>query len=292
MSRVLILSDDAELTVELVQAVGDDRDDVTDTASIGECRRLLLEEAPHLLVLDGMIRESDAEKELESVFEACRSADIPVIVVGDDPREEEDAPALIIVDCLDATPEKDDLLHRKRMFLQLKERLDQLRSQAVIDQLTGRYNRRYLEEQLAMRWEEAKRYETALSLVLFDLDHFKNVNDTMGHPFGDGVLRQTADLVQEQVRKEDVLARYGGEEFAIILPHTDRLGAAILAERVREAVAANECTSGDQSVTVTISAGVVSLPLDQVSTVEEFVEMTDRRMYQAKREGRNQTVFE
>jgi len=292
MSRVLILSDDAELTVELVQAVGDDRDDVTDTASIGECRRLLLEEAPHLLVLDGMIRELDAEKELESVFEACRSADIPVIVVGDDPREEEDAPALIIVDCLDATPEKDDLLHRKRMFLQLKERLDQLRSQAVIDQLTGRYNRRYLEEQLAMRWEEAKRYETALSLVLFDLDHFKNVNDTMGHPFGDAVLRQTADLVQEQVRKEDVLARYGGEEFAIILPHTDRLGAAILAERVREAVAANECTSGDQSVTVTISAGVVSLPLDQVSTVEEFVEMTDRRMYQAKREGRNQTVFE
>ena len=292
MSRVLILSDDAELTVELVQAVGDDRDDVTDTASIGECRRLLLEEAPHLLVLDGMIRESDAEKELESVFEACRSADIPVIVVGDDPREEEDAPALIIVDCLDATPEKDDLLHRKRMFLQLKERLDQLRSQAVIDQVTGRYNRRYLEEQLAMRWEEAKRYETALSLVLFDLDHFKNVNDTMGHPFGDAVLRQTADLVQEQVRKEDVLARYGGEEFAIILPHTDRLGAAILAERVREAVAANECTSGDQSVTVTISAGVVSLPLDQVSTVEEFVEMTDRRMYQAKREGRNQTVFE
>ena len=292
MSRVLILSDDAELTVALVQAVGDDRDDVTDTASIGECRRLLLEEAPHLLVLDGMIRELDAEKELESVFEACRSADIPVIVVGDDPREEEDAPALIIVDCLDATPEKDDLLHRKRMFLQLKERLDQLRSQAVIDQRTGRYNRRYLEEQLAMRWEEAKRYETALSLVLFDLDHFKNVNDTMGHPFGDAVLRQTADLVQEQVRKEDVLARYGGEEFAIILPHTDRLGAAILAERVREAVAANECTSGDQSVTVTISAGVVSLPLDQVSTVEEFVEMTDRRMYQAKREGRNQTVFE
>ena len=218
MSRVLILSNDAELTAELVQAVADDRDDVTDSASIGECRRLLLEEAPHLLVLDGKIRESDAEKELESVFETCRSADIPVIGVGDDPREEEDATELVIIDCLDAAPKKDDLLHRKRIFLQLKERLDQLRSQAVIDQLTGRYNRRYLEEQLAIRWKEAKRYETALSLALFDLDHFKNVNDTMGHPFGDAVLRQTADLVQEQLRKEDVLARYGGEEFAIILP--------------------------------------------------------------------------
>ena len=114
----------------------------------------------------------------------------------------------------------------------------------------------------------------------------------MGHPFGDAVLRQTADLVQQQLRKEDVLARYGGEEFAIILPHTDRLGAAILAERVREAVAANECTNGDQSVIVTVSVGVVSLPLDQVSTVEECVEMTDRRLYQAKQDGRNQTVFE
>ena len=100
------------------------------------------------------------------------------------------------------------------------------------------------------------------------------------------------DLVQRQVRKEDVLARYGGEEFAIILPHTDRLGAAILAERVREAVAANECVRGELSVTVTISLGVVSMPMDEVTTVEHFVELTDRRMYQAKKEGRNQTVFE
>ncbi len=292
MNRVLILSDDAELSADLSRAVTGDSDEVTNARSVGEGRQLLSEDAPHLLVLDGKIRQSDAEKELQSVFEVCRGADIPVIVVGDDPREGENTADLIIIDCVDASPKHDDLRHRKRLFLQLKERLDQLRSQAVIDQLTGRYNRRYMEEQLAIRWEEAKRYETALSLVLFDLDHFKKVNDTMGHPFGDAVLRQTADLVQQQVRKEDVLARYGGEEFAMILPHTDRLGAAILAERVRETVAANKCVSGDRSVTVTISAGVVSLPLDEVSTIADFVELTDRRMYQAKREGRNQTVFE
>ena len=269
----------------------EDVDDVTKARSVSEGRQQLSEEPPQLLVMDGKIREADTKKELPSLFEICRSADIPIIVVGDDPREGDDFD-MIIFDCVAAPPQHDELRQRKQLFLQLKERLDQLRSQAVIDQLTGRYNRRYLEEQLAIRWEEAKRYETALSLVLFDLDHFKNVNDTLGHPFGDAVLRQTADLVQQQVRKEDVLARYGGEEFAMILPHTDRLGAAILAERVRETVAGNECVSGDRSVVVTISVGVVSLPIDKVTTVEDFVELTDRRMYQAKKEGRNLTVFE
>ena len=291
MSRVLILADDADLSEDLCQAVAEDVDDVTKARSVSEGRQQLSEEPPQLLVMDGKIREADTKDELPSLFEICRSADIPIIVVGDDPREGDDFD-MIIFDCVAAPPQHDELRQRKQLFLQLKERLDQLRSQAVIDQLTGRYNRRYLEEQLAIRWEEAKRYETALSLVLFDLDHFKNVNDTLGHPFGDAVLRQTADLVQQQVRKEDVLARYGGEEFAMILPHTDRLGAAILAERVRETVAENECVSGDRSVVVTISVGVVSLPIDKVTTVEDFVELTDRRMYQAKKEGRNLTVFE
>jgi len=292
MSRVLILSEDADLSEDLSRSVTEDGDDVTNARSVSEGREYLTEKLPQLLVLDGKIRQTETANELQPVFDICRSADIPIIVVGEDPRQKREASDLIVIDWVAAPLQQAELLHRKHLFLQLKQRLDQLRSQAVIDQLTGKYNRRYLEEQLAIRWEEAKRYETALSLVLFDLDHFKNANDTFGHVFGDAVLRQTADLVQQQLRKEDVLARYGGEEFAMILPHTDRLGAAILAERVREAVAGNACVSGELSVTVTISVGVVSLPIDAVKTIEEFVELTDRRMYQAKRNGRNQTTFE
>ena len=292
MSRVLILSNDAGLAAELSRAVTADQDDVANARSMDEGRKHLSEETPQLLLLDGNTREAGAEQDLASVFDLCRSADIPVIVVGGDPHDGDEAAGLTIIDSLASPLQQAELLQRKRLLLQVKARLDQLRSQAVIDQLTGKYNRRYLEEQLSIRWEEAKRYDTPLSLVLFDLDLFKNVNDTLGHPFGDAVLRHTADLVQGQVRKEDVLARYGGEEFAIILPHTDRLGAAILAERVREAVADSECVSGEHAVTVTISLGVVSMPMDEVATIEHFVELTDRRMYQAKREGRNQTVFD
>ena len=176
------------------------------------------------------------------------------------------------------------------MFLRIKESHGQLRAQAVVDKLTGIYNRRYLDEQLGVRFAEAQRYSAPFSIGLIDIDHFKKVNDTHGHQVGDQVLAETAALIRRQMRKEDLLARYGGEEFAIMLPHTDRLGAAILAERVREAV--EEHSFVVSCTTIAISMGLASFPLDSVENDFELLKLTDKRLYEAKNSGRNQTVFE
>ena len=117
-----------------------------------------------------------------------------------------------------------EVARRTELLLKVRQRLDQLRAQAVFDELTGAYNRRFLNEQLRVRLGEARRHRTPVSLILFDLDHFKKGNDTYGHPFGDTVMQGTAELARRQMRKEDILARYGGEEFAVMLPHTDRPG--------------------------------------------------------------------
>ncbi len=177
-------------------------------------------------------------------------------------------------------------------MLKVKHRLDLLRAQAVVDELTGAYTRRFLDKQLRMRLGEARRHRTSVSLILFDLDNFKDVNDTYGHPFGDTVLKGTAELARRRIRKEDILARYGGEEFAVVLPHTDRPGAAVLAERLRESVAGQLHSNGGRSERVTISLGIASFPLDEADSVEKLIECADSRLYKAKDSGRNRSVFD
>ena len=135
--------------------------------------------------------------------------------------------------------DQEEIARRTELLLKVKRRLDQLRAQAVVDELTKAYNRGFLAEQLLaeqlkVRLGEARRHKTPISLILFDLDFFKKVNDYCGHRFGDTVLKGTADHAMRQILEEDILARYGGEEFAVLLPQTDRPGAAVLAERLRK----------------------------------------------------------
>ena len=157
---------------------------------------------------------------------------------------------------------------------------------ATTDGLTGLMNRRSLNTQLAARSREAQRYRRPLSLLLIDIDHFKKVNDTHGHPAGDAVLRGVAAVARAQSRETDLVARYGGEEMALVLPETDAAGASVIAERLRAAVEGTAHGTEHGTLRVTISVGVATWP-GGGQTPDELLTTADRALYRAKQTGRN-----
>ncbi len=169
---------------------------------------------------------------------------------------------------------------------QLFEQTERL---ATIDGLTSLANRRTFQARAAQALAQARRYGRACAVLITDIDHFKAVNDTYGHPAGDVVLRGVAQMLREQARDTDVVARYGGEEFAVVMPETDLRGAQVIAERLREAVAARTFATELGPVRVTLSVGLAASPQDGTD-MDALVQLADGCLYQAKREGRNRVV--
>ena len=156
------------------------------------------------------------------------------------------------------------------------------------DALTRLYNRKYACERLAAEVAYVHRHGTLLSVALFDIDHFKRVNDTFGHPAGDIVLRIVAAQAQKAIRREDVLARYGGEEFLVLVRGIEPRGVGILADRVRKAIERLAIPWESRTLRTTVSGGVASLSeCGPKGTAEELVAMADERLYKAKAAGRN-----
>lgn len=159
----------------------------------------------------------------------------------------------------------------------------------IVDGLTQVHNKRYLSEALEREIVRARRHERPLSLLMFDIDLFKNVNDQYGHLAGDYALRELARLVQDRIRRDEVFARYGGEEFVIVLPETPLDGATALAESIRSRVEAHPFVFQTEAIPLTISIGCAELT-DQKSA-EELIGLADQKLYEAKRSGRNRMCY-
>ncbi len=174
----------------------------------------------------------------------------------------------------------------REMLSQITQQNSKLERLASTDALTGLTNRRRFLESLENERSRFERYGGALSLIMFDIDHFKKVNDTWGHAVGDAVLCEIARDALKFLRREDLAARYGGEEFVILLPETELPGAALIADRLRQLVA-DTVVAHDQGppLSVTISIGVASLEADESG--DELLIRADKAMYQAKNSGRN-----
>jgi diguanylate cyclase (GGDEF)-like protein len=175
----------------------------------------------------------------------------------------------------------------KRLQDQLRERNAELDRMSRTDALTGLTNRRHLDEALQREYADSRRHVEPLCLLLFDLDHFKLVNDTYGHPAGDAVLRAFAGRVHAELRAGDTSGRWGGEEFLVILPRTDLDGGLEVSERIRAATAAEPVVVGGSKITVTVSGGCA---LGPGNSVQALVDLADSCMYQAKVGGRDQIV--
>ncbi|MBI5951831.1 MAG: diguanylate cyclase [Chloroflexi bacterium] len=176
--------------------------------------------------------------------------------------------------------------------LDLKKALEHEQHLSHTDALTGVSNRRHLFELAAHEFDVAKRYEHPLSIIVFDLDHFKNVNDTFGHALGDRMLQEVTRTVRSQLREVDLIGRYGGEEFVIILPMTAARQAWLLAERIRAGVEALRVPTDGEPAAVTLSIGIAEmLHTRQDKSAEDVIRHADEAMYAAKQAGRNRAVI-
>jgi len=174
----------------------------------------------------------------------------------------------------------------KSLIGHIQERNKLLEEQSRLDPLTGIFNRRVFEDRIAFEFDRFHRYHKSFSLVFFDIDNFKTINDRCGHEAGDKVLQAIAKLVENHVRKTDVFARYGGEEFAVILPETDVIHGIKVASKLRHAIETTEFEYNNQKVPVTISSGVTEIK-EEDAQYQSIVNRADKYMYIAKQNGRN-----
>lgn len=173
----------------------------------------------------------------------------------------------------------------REMTQSLSARSQALEHAALTDGLTGMQNRRYFDDALREYLSEFRRIDKPIGLMILDLDHFKQVNDTYGHDTGDEVLKAVAACLKDMTRHHDVVARLGGEEFAVVAPNMDLETLSRFAERIRKAIAALPIMSGNVRLKITTSVGLAVW--DRRESVDEFYRRADTRLYQAKREGRN-----
>jgi diguanylate cyclase (GGDEF)-like protein len=169
-------------------------------------------------------------------------------------------------------------------MIRARERITNL---ADTDDLTGIWNKRYFRRQLPQEIERARTFNVALSLLLFDIDDFKQINDNFGHVMGDVVLSELCGVVRETLRPTDILTRFGGDEFAIILPHTDRAGAMAVAERLQKKLRALTIPTDDEaSIQCSVSIGIAEFVREDV-TANDLVRRADEKLYLSKRHGKN-----
>jgi diguanylate cyclase (GGDEF)-like protein len=188
---------------------------------------------------------------------------------------------------------KESVRKAERLAADLKSTTERLRHAAYHDNLSGLYNRQYFQESIGREISRSQRYKHPLSLILFDIDEFKTINDTYGHHCGDEVLKAISRIILGGTRKSDIVVRYGGDEFAILLPETGAANAAIKGDSCRKLIGNTEIEAEGHRIRVTTSVGIAACSPSQPMTVESLIQAADEALYQSKRAGRNRlTVWE
>lgn len=257
------------------------------------------EAAVDIVLCDVIMPSLDGFGFLEKFKKQPRHMSIPVIMLTGQESVEKKVRALErgASDYLTKPFDPAELIARVKVHLKVKNLQDELREAnrqlqqlAVTDPLTELFNRRHFMELLDKEFDRATRHGEQMSLLMADVDHFKQVNDTYGHQVGDRVLSAIARLLQSSLRKHDTIARYGGEEFVVLLPSTARTEAAAVGEKLREAISSHAFAStGNRPVTASI--GVACYPDQGVSRVDELIKRADDALYTAKDLGRNRVAM-
>jgi two-component system cell cycle response regulator len=304
-TRILVV-DDVPDNVDILDARLSSRGYEVVTATNGEeALASVHDQPPHLILLDVMMPGMDGREVARRIKEDDALPFIPIILVtalseADDVVQGLESGA---DDYISKPYNFRELEARVRAMLRIKtlqDELDQknrelelankrLKKLSITDGLTELFNHRHVHQLLHEEFERSARTGESIAVVMMDLDRFKAVNDTYGHPTGDVILYETARILQDTAREIDMVGRYGGEEFIAILPETDEEPAANFAERVRRAVEEHVFRDGATEVRMTVSCGVASLH-EGVDGPEGLLKAADEALYQAKHGGRNRVV--
>jgi diguanylate cyclase (GGDEF)-like protein len=186
---------------------------------------------------------------------------------------------------------KEAVRRAERLASDLKSTTEKLRHAAYHDRLTGLYNRQYFEESIEREIVRSRRYQHPLSLLMFDIDQFKTINDTYGHHCGDIVLKTISQMILQGTRRSDIVARYGGEEFAILLPETSLASAVTKGESCRSVIGATEIEADGNPIRLTISIGIAACAPSQHTRADSLIRAADEALYLSKRQGRNRITI-
>jgi two-component system, cell cycle response regulator len=305
-ARILVVDDHPD-NLEIINARLSSRGFQVETASNGqEALDRVRENPPHLILLDVMMPLMDGYEVSRRIKNDKAIPYIPIILVTarDSTQDKVEGLDAGADDYLTKPVNFPELEARVRSMLRIKrlqDELDQtnreleemnkkLRKLSITDGLTELFNHRHVHELLHEEWERSQRSGDPMAVVMLDLDRFKQVNDTHGHPTGDVILYETSKIIRETAREIDMIGRYGGEEFIAILPGASEEAAARFAERVREAVVSHVFRDEATEVRMTLSSGVASHPEHPVDNPDLLIKRADEALYAAKGGGRNRVV--
>ncbi len=300
-ARIFLIDDQPE-QAERVRALLGDAHDVAVEADPEVALSRAKSGEFDLVIINMSIENTDPLRLCSSIrsFEETRLTPLLAIVRQGDTRKLVRALDIGVNDYLARPVDRNELTARVATQIRRKRYVDQLRStfeasleMAVTDQLTGLYNRRYLASHLSGMFDRAFWTGRPLSLMILDIDHFKPINDTHGHDIGDKVIQEIAGLIRNSVRGIDLACRYGGEEFLVAMPDTDFSFAAVVAERLRQEIAAHKVTlnSGRDEIAVTVSIGLSSTEDGlKDDTGQKLIKRADEALYVAKSGGRNRVI--
>ncbi len=255
-----------------------------------------------LILLDILLPDLGGIELLEMIRQQKNLLQLPVIIISSLSSSESKLKALELgaddyitkpVDFEELQVKMKAVLQKKFYFEEVTQNYHLAVKRAITDSLTELYNHGYFHEFLEREVERCRRYHHPLSLILADIDNFKNYNDIHGHPQGDIVLKTVADIFKQSTRSTDLAARYGGEEFALVLPETEMFGAQVVAEKIRATVEKQKIKGEEQQPQgrVTISLGISSLPVaDKETTAIMLINKADQALYEAKEKGRNRVI--
>ncbi|HYE02807.1 MAG TPA: diguanylate cyclase [Phycisphaerales bacterium] len=289
---VLLIDDSVDVHRLLQARLRHEHISLVVAASGSEAVQALKSFRPATILLDLDMPEMDGFELLRVIKEDVSTNNIPVIVLSGLQGSEDKVAAFDLgaTDYVTKPFDMAELRARLRAALRMHQLLRLLADRADVDGLTGLGNRAHFDKRLAETISETHRYQRPLALAMLDVDHFKRINDTFGHPAGDEVLQVLAGLLLRQSRQHDVCCRYGGEEFAMIMPGTGPADAVQVAERIRRAVA-ELAWSRHPETSITISVGIAGSdghcgPM----TATQWIEAADRSLYAAKHAGRDRVV--
>lgn len=291
--RVLVVEDSPLQRRVIARYLTDQNLDVLTAADGVEAMEKVRQTPPDLVLLDLILPGRDGFEVCRLLKEEASTAGTPVVIITSHSGREERIRGLECGadDFLVKPVDRKELLVRTKSLLRRKQLMDTLRSEASRDPLTGLYNRRRLAVEMQRELARAKRYNLRLAVIMLDMDDFKHYNDTNGHPAGDEVLKQLADLLTAHTREADTVCRYGGEEFIVLMSQTGLEGGLAGAENIRRQVADHLFTGGvnQPGGHLTISLGVAVFP-DHGENADDLLCAVDQALYRAKRTGKNRVV--